>query len=227
VTGPEVSVGDASAVEGDSGTRTLRFPISLSSAPGTSPVTVYWSTAPGTATSTDYVTAKGKLTFTGTQVMKFVSVSVRTDTVPEATKLMYLVAAGVDGGRNRRERGTGTIVDDDPNSGVNLAVADALVVEGNAGARSLVVPVQLTKPAAAPVTFHWSTVADTAAPGADYSSRSGTGKIALNGSVALLTIPIVPDGVAENPERFTVVVDSATNATILDGAGVVTILDDD
>ena len=49
----------------------VRFPLSLSSPPGTGKsVTVYWSTAPGTAGSNDFATKKGKAVFTGSQVHK-------------------------------------------------------------------------------------------------------------------------------------------------------------
>ncbi|MEP6625383.1 MAG: hypothetical protein ABJC79_13130, partial [Acidimicrobiia bacterium] len=46
ITGPEVSVGDASLVEGSAGARAMAFPISISAPPAPGkPVTVYWSTA--------------------------------------------------------------------------------------------------------------------------------------------------------------------------------------
>jgi hypothetical protein len=60
ITGPEVSVGDASVVEGETGARSMRFPITLSTPPGTGKtVSVHWATAPGTAGSSDYSFAKG------------------------------------------------------------------------------------------------------------------------------------------------------------------------
>ena len=100
-------------------------------------VTVYWSTAPGTAGSSDFAVKKGKIVFSGAQVFKTVQIAVKPDSSDESNELMYLVAAGVDGGENHRERGTGTIVDDDPGSGVNLVVSDATVVEGDSGTRVL------------------------------------------------------------------------------------------
>ena len=144
ITGPEVSVGDASIVEGTTGARAMQFPISLSEPPAAGKtVTVYWSTAPGTAGSSDFATKKGKVVFSGAQVFKMVQVAVRPDATDEQNELMYVVAAGVDGGENHRERGTGTIVDDDPGStsGMGLVVSDATVVEGDSGTpRTLVVP---------------------------------------------------------------------------------------
>ena len=81
------------------------------------------------------------------------------------------VLAGVDGGQNVRERGTGTIVDDDAHP-AGLTGSDATVVEGDAGSRSLVVPIALSSPPGTDVTVRWSTVADlvlgaTASAGVD------------------------------------------------------------
>lgn len=228
ITGPEVSVGDASIVEGDSGIRSLQFPISLSAPPAANTtVTVYWSTAPGTAGSTDFAAKKGKVVFSGAQVFKTVTVAVKPDTVPEKTKQMYLVAAGVDGGENHRERGTGTIYDDDPGSGINLSVGDATVVEGDSGTRLLSVPVVLSNPAVTDVFVTWSTLDGTAMAGSDYTHKAGTVKIPALGRQANLLIPLLADTISEGTENFSIVVSAAPGATILDNTGVVTIRDDD
>ncbi len=228
ITGPEVSVGDGSVIEGESGTRSVRFPISLSSAPGSGKVvTVYWSTTPGTATTSDYKTTKGKVLFKGSQVLKTVSVKATPDTKTESDERMALVVAGVDGGENHRERGVGTIVNDDPGSGIRLAVADQLVVEGDSGTRNLLVPITLTKPAAGEVLINYTTVAGTATAGADFTAKSGTVKIKAKGRFVNLSIPIKADLGSEGTESFQIVVNSATNATVIDNTGVVSIRDDD
>ena len=229
ITGPEVSVGDASIIEGTSGTRSMKFPLSISSPPASGKtVTVYWSTAPGTAGSSDFTPTKGKAVFTGSQVFKMLSVPVKPDATSEQNELMYLVAAGVDGGENHRERGTGTIVNDDPGSGVRLAVSDASVVEGDSGVRSLVVPIALTTSATSDVLINWSTQATgSATPGLDFTTRSGTAKIATTRQFVLLTIPILADASSEGTETFQIVVNTASGATVIDGTGVVTIRDDD
>ena len=115
------------------------------------PCTVYWSTAQGTAGSSDYAFKKGKTVFNAADVLKTVTVAVTPDTKDESNELMYLVAAGVDGGENHRERGTGTILDDDPGSGVRLLTSDATVVEGDSGVRNIIVPITLTESATADV----------------------------------------------------------------------------
>ena len=60
---PTLSVADASATEGNSGTQELAFTVTLS-APATTPVTVAYATGNGTATAgSDYTSASGTLTF--------------------------------------------------------------------------------------------------------------------------------------------------------------------
>jgi len=167
--------------------------------------------------------------FGANDVIKTVSVPVTQDTRTEGNELMYLVAAGVDAGENHRERGTGTIFDDDPGSGIRLVTSDATVVEGDAGTRNLVIPITLTQSAAtdAPVSAHWSTVAKSATAGSDFTPASGTLVIPAGKRQGTITVPVLADLLSEGTESFQIVVDHATNATITDGTGVITIRDDD
>ena len=228
ITGPEASVGDASVVEGESGARSMRFPITLSTPPGSGKtVKVYWATTPGTAGTSDYGLARGMLSFTGTQVLKMVSVAVTPDTKPESDEQMSVVIAGVDGGQNLRERGTGTILNDDSGSGVRLYASDATVVEGDSGVRNLVVPITLTKAATSDVSLHWATANGSAVSGSDYTAKSGTTKIASGKRQITVTIPLLADTTPESTESFQLLISAVTNATTVKGTGVVTIRDDD
>lgn len=228
VTGPTASIGDASVIEGSSGARYLRFPISLNVGPGTGKeVSVYWATAPGSAGTSDFATTRGKVVFKGSQVHKTVSVKVTPDSKSEGDETMHALIAGVDGGVNGRERGTGTIVDDDPGSGIRLAVSDQFVVEGNNGVRNLVIPITLTQPAAANVVLHYSTQNGTAVAGSDFVAKSRSLTIKSSRRFANVTVRITPNTTAEALETFRLVVDSVTNATVIDDTGVITIQDDD
>jgi chitinase len=165
--------------------------------------------------------------FSGSQVLKTVSVPVTPDTKSESDEQLAVVAAGVDGGENHRERGTGTIVTDDSGSGIRLYTSDATVVEGDSGTRNLVVPITLTKSATSDVSLHWSTVNGSAVAGSDFTSRSATTKIAAGKRQITVTIPLLSDTASEGTESFQLVVSSVTNATVSDGTGVITIRDDD
>ena len=56
----------------------------------------------------------------------------------------------------------------------SLAVADATIVEGNAGTRNAVFTVALTPATAATVTVDYATADGTATSGIDYATTSGT-----------------------------------------------------
>ena len=55
-----------------------------------------------------------------------------------------------------------------------LSVADASIVEGNAGTSLLSFTVTLSQAATGPVTVHYATANGTATAGADYTAQSGT-----------------------------------------------------
>jgi hypothetical protein len=77
---PVLSVAGASVIEGDSGTITLSFTVSLSAA-ATSAVTVDYLTVGGSATAgSDYVATSGTLTFAAGETSKTVQVTVNGDT---------------------------------------------------------------------------------------------------------------------------------------------------
>ena len=77
------------------------------------------------------------------------------------------------------------------------------------------------------VTFHYGTSDVTATDGADYSGVSGVGTISAGTLTTTITVPIHDDYIADNGETFDVILSSpSNNATISDGVGIGTILDD-
>src|SRR5205807_9154756 len=90
VLAPALTIDDVRVAEGDSGTRTARFTVSLSPA-STQSVTVDYATADGTATAgSDYDAASGTLTFASGQTSKNVDVAVHGDTVPENNETFFV-----------------------------------------------------------------------------------------------------------------------------------------
>jgi len=84
---PTISIGDVTKLEGDSGTTDFVFQVTLSSASGL-PVTVVYSTANGTATTTnnDYTATSGTLTFTAGVTTQTVTVKVIGDNFQESNE---------------------------------------------------------------------------------------------------------------------------------------------
>ncbi len=112
---PGVSVADAAKSEGNSGTSTLSFTVSISSAP-TGNVSVNWATADDSAMApSDYITATGTVTFTPAgSLSQTVNVSVLGDTVIEPNERFYVNLSGITGAAQIVDsQAAGWINDDD------------------------------------------------------------------------------------------------------------------
>src|SRR5215211_583630 len=101
---PELSIDDVNVAEGDSGTVTASFTVTLSTA-SLLPVTVDFATANGSATTpADYLPATGVLLFVPGQTTQSVSVTVNGDTLDETNEtflvnLSNAINATIDAGQ--------------------------------------------------------------------------------------------------------------------------------
>jgi hypothetical protein len=110
-----LSIGDAIVDEGNGGTVTVSFPVTLSPASG-QVVTVQFSTTSGTATSgQDFQPTSGTLTFQPGEVSKPIPVTVNGDTTHEADETFTVTLTAPSAGATLgRAQATGVIRDDDP-----------------------------------------------------------------------------------------------------------------
>lgn len=110
---PAISISDVAINEGNSGTQAAVFTVSLSRA-ASSPVTVRYATAGGTATAgSDFNSLSNTLTFVAGQTIKTISIPVRGDTTVESDELFYVDLSAASGATLTKSRGTGTIKNDD------------------------------------------------------------------------------------------------------------------
>ncbi|SEP49729.1 Aryl-phospho-beta-D-glucosidase BglC, GH1 family [Rhodospirillales bacterium URHD0017] len=86
--------------------------------------------------------------------------------------------------------------------------------------------ITLSAAATEAVTVDYHTVAGTAGS-ADFTGASGTVTFAPGETSKTITIAVTPDVLVESSEQFTVVLSNPHSATIADGTGVATIVDDD
>jgi len=86
--------------------------------------------------------------------------------------------------------------------------------------------VTLSTPATQAVTVDWQTVPGTA-DNTDFVAASGTVTFAPGEQSKTISIAISPDTLVENNETFTVVLSNPHGATVADGTGVGTIVNDD
>ncbi|MEO7836482.1 MAG: Calx-beta domain-containing protein, partial [Acidimicrobiales bacterium] len=231
---PALSVGNATVHEGDAGTRGAVFTVSLS-APSPSSVSVGYATADGTfatATSTDYTSKSGMITFAPGATSQLVKVPVAGDTLDEGTLEQFRVLLSDPSGAFVAD-GTGlaTILDDEPDGrvGQRLAIGDTTVHEGDAGTRAAVFNVSLSGPHTSTATVAYATVQGTATKPGDFSAKSGTLSFAPGVTSQQVKIVIGADTVPEGNESFTITLTNATGGLVFiaDSTGVGTIVDND
>jgi FG-GAP-like repeat/Calx-beta domain len=109
----------------------------------------------------------------------------------------------------------------------SITVNDLTVAEGNSGTTAATFTVSLSAAYGQPVTIHYATANGSATAGSDYQPASGTLTITAGQTTATITVMVKGNRVGEANETFVVDLSGATNATIADGQGAGTILDDE
>jgi hypothetical protein len=108
-----------------------------------------------------------------------------------------------------------------------MSIANASVVEGDAGTTPMQFPVSLSAPSVLPVTVHYASADGSATAGSDYVATSGTLTFAPGEAQKLVPVAVKGDTQIEPLETFTVALSSPAGATISRPVGTGTILDDD
>jgi hypothetical protein len=219
---PSLSIDDAVVTEGNSGTTTARFTVTLS-APSNQTVTVAYTTGTGTATAGgDYVAAPGTATFALGSLTQSIEIVVLGDGLDEVNETFTVNLSSPANATISDAQGVGVINDDDlPPS---LAIDNVTVTE-NAG--SALFTATLSAASGQQVTVDYASADGTATATApfDYTAASGTLTFAPGVTTQPITVPVSYDDMVEPSEVFFVNLGSPVNATIEDGQGVGTIND--
>jgi hypothetical protein len=109
----------------------------------------------------------------------------------------------------------------------SITVNDVTFSEGNTGTTNATFTVTLSAPSSQTVTVQYATGDGSATPGGDYQAVSGTLIFASGETSRTITVPVIGDRLVEPNETFFVNLSGATNATIADGQGAGTIVDDE
>ena len=110
---PSLSVNDVTVTEGDAGTKTLDFTVTLSAPSGNS-VTLDYATADDTATAgSDYQPSNGILTFNPGDTTKTISVTTNGDRTIEPDETFLVNLSGAINASISDSQGRGTITNDD------------------------------------------------------------------------------------------------------------------
>jgi len=222
---PSLAINNATVTEGNSGTVSATFTVTLSAASGQT-VTVNYATASGTATSgSDFTSTSGQLSFSPGQTSKTIAVPVLGDTRDEPNETFNLNLSSVVNATIADSQGLGTINDDDPTP--TLSINDVTISEGTTGNKVATFTISLSAASGQNVSVNWATANGTATAGSDYNSGSGTATITAGNTTTTVSVTIRGDATLEPDETFFVNLSSPSNATIADSQGVGTITNDD
>lgn len=222
---PALSINDVSIVEGNVGTGTLTFTVSLSAASGQT-VALNYATANGTATAgSDYAAASGTLTFLPGITTQPINVTINGDLANEANETLLVNLSNATNATIGDNQGVGTINDDDALP--TLLINDVAVTEGNAGTSLATFTVSLATASGQTVNVNYATADGTASSGSDYVPASGTLTFAPGETAKAVSITVNGDTGFEADETFVVNLSAAMNAMISDSQGQGTIVNDD
>jgi hypothetical protein len=218
-----LSIGDTTVVEGNDGTTSATFAVTLSGN-STQTVTVGYGTTSGSATPVDdYVAQTGTLSFPPGTMTQNVTVLVKGDLLDEDDETFSVVLSNPVNATIADAQGQGTITDDDLPP--TIAIGDITTGDGQTDAVSATFTVSLSAASGKSVSVGYHTADGTAKAGSDYLAREGTLTFSPGVRTLSISVPIENDTLAEGNETFFVDLASPVNATIARGRGAATIVD--
>lgn len=220
---PIISISDVTVAEGDNGTTTATFAVTLSQA-GQTAVSVDFATADGTnnpaTANNDYTPTNGTLNFAIGETRQTIDVTILSDTDVELDESFVVNLTNSVGAMLLDNQGLGIIANDDS---PNASIDDVTVAEGNAA----VFTVTLSQAPTQAVTIDYNTTSDSAESNADFRAAFGTVSFNAGETQKTITIDTIDDTLVEMDETFRVELLRATGANLVTATGIGTITDND
>ena len=211
---PSFSIDDVTLAEGNSGTTTATFTVTLTR-PTALPISVHYATNDGNAVSSgagsDYTAASGTLTFAPSaeaSQTQTISVAIQGDTTYEEDEPFFVdLDAATNGATIADFRGIGTITNDDGPPVVTIG--NAQKVEANSAFASMDFTVTLSAPTDLGGRVSYATADGTATTAdSDYMATSGVLVFSPGQLTKTISVPIRGDFKVERDETFSVVLSS-------------------
>ena len=224
---PSITIDDVQGDEGNTGTRTFGFEVTLSAASAQT-VTVQYATHDIGATDADndYEPASGTLTFSPGQTSKSVSVTINGDTKSEADEAFAVTLSNPTNATIADATGAGTIGNDDPLP--NMSINDVSSAEKNSGTKAFTFLVTLSAASGQPVGVQFATADGSATiVDNDYTAASGTLIFTSGTTSKTVSVTVNGDTKDESDETFVLHLSNAVGAALVDSDGVGTIMNDD
>ena len=148
----------------------------------------------------------------------------------EPDETFHVVLSNPSGATIAKGTGVGTIIDDDGGGGggtPQLSISDAQVTEGNSGSTIMTFTVTLSPAATGAVSVRFTSADGTAVVGSDYVQARGMVSFNPGETEKTIEVTVIGDTTPEPDETFFINLSRPSGATIADGQGVGTILNDD
>lgn len=195
--------------------------------PTTTPVSVQYATADGSAKTTavggnpaDYTGATGTLNFAAGVTAQTITLVLKPDTVVEGPESFTVTLSNPLGGLlGAISTETVNIVDNDFGGVFEFGAATSSAIEpltapGSAPAKATIT-VKRSNGTASGVTVHWATSNGTAVSPADFTAASGTLTFAAGVTSQTFTVYVLPDNDVEGYETFGLALDTPTSGATL------------
>ncbi|MDQ3819507.1 MAG: Ig-like domain repeat protein, partial [Acidobacteriota bacterium] len=231
-----LSISDVSLAEGDTGTKSFDFTVTLAAASNLT-VKVDFATADGTATlaDNDYQGAAGTLTFNPGDLTRTITVKVNGDTKNEPNETFFVNLSNAQNATISKAQGVGTILNDDE---VVLQFSQSSYTVGEGEGRAAIT-VTRTGDTSGQATINYAT-SDTAglqpcsqfngmaSQRCDYAASVGTLRFSAGETAKTIFIPVVDDAYSEGSETFTITLSSPTGGSLgTPSVATITIRDND
>jgi ELWxxDGT repeat protein len=222
---PRIAIGDVTKAEGNTGTTSFTFQVSLSVVTDAA-VKVNYSTSLGTASSGDLQAVSGTLTIPAGQLSGSITVPVLGDRVPESTEMFFVTLSTPTNAGITDGNATGTITDDEP----RISIDDVSMKEGKKGHTTLFTfTVTLSAAYDQAVTMSFRTADGSATTNdTDYVAKTGSLTFAPGETSKTITIEVKGDNKHETNELFYLdLFENSSNSLFIKTRGIGTILNDD
>lgn len=223
---PKLSIADVQIVEGNSGTKDMKFAVSLNGALLNQQVTVNYTTFDVTASAgSDYLPRGGTLVIPAGLAQAYIVVPVLGDIFNELTETFAIQLSSPVNAEILKGTATGTILNNDPLP--NLYVNDPVVTTTVAGNYEAVFTVALDAPSGRQVQVAYSTANGGAIDGVDYLGVNGTLTFTPGVTTLQVAVPVTNTGTFFPNKKFYLNLLAPTNSLLVDGQGAATIVYDD
>ena len=224
---PNVTIGDATVVEGTGGSRTVNVTVTLSAAAVT-PVTVNFETLDASALAgSDYTTSIGTVTFAAGETSKVLTFTINTDASFEGDETFLVRLTSAAGAIVIDNTAIVTITNDDAPSTPTVTVANVTVDEGTSGPSTIRLTFTLSSAPTQTVSVAYATADGTATQPGDYTGTSGTVTFAAGVTSIEVVLSALGDQLFEANETFAVLLSNAVGLAIGTPTVSVTINNDD